>query len=578
MRTRLQALLVMSLVVAACERSPNSPVRAAAPPARVSRQSGEIEEPRFWRDQPDSVLWANISRGGGAAIVGLKESGSDRGVRRGKVMVRRQSLAAASSALARTSGVTIVRRDQRLPILRVRIGSLAALRLLRALPTVDYVEPAFDFSMPEGRFFQNTCGGGGFQGGMYTIAPGDSFSVHFRHPLVQIDTAWTYSNGEGITIGLVDTGIDPGQPQLNSEFAAGMSSGRTVTSTYVIGGSGSDGCGHGTHMAGVLAAPRDGQNVLGIAWKANLYSVRVNDDPFLASNDVDAVRQGIAMAASASRIIVLAFASLSGYSSIADEIAYWYYNHDRLFIAAGGNIACNNPPWTSCEGSLFPASLSTTTGASGTTTTCSECLYGSAIDFEALTGQPTTGAVSLGSGHPPIGVSSQSSGATAVIAGIAALIWSKQPFWTRYQVLSKMVTCSNNYPNPNSHHGWGVLNALCGVRPPWHFTINGPSTLQGGGEFPPPYHATALYTISLANGQAPYTFDWVVDDTSTGTCTSSGSCYISFPSHGVEYGYGPDYRTHTLVVIATDALGSRFVAERQIEVNCTHWDGSPCAY
>ena len=75
--------------------------------------------------------------------------------------------------------------------------------------------------------------------------------------------AWAHSTGQGIRVGIVDTGVD-----LNHEDLAG----RVVESTSCVGaagdpakckGSAQDDQGHGTHVAGIIAANRD--NDLGIA-------------------------------------------------------------------------------------------------------------------------------------------------------------------------------------------------------------------------------------------------------------------------------------------------------------------------
>jgi subtilisin family serine protease len=52
-----------------------------------------------------------------------------------------------------------------------------------------------------------------------------------------------------------------------------------------------------------------------------------------------------------------------------------------------------------------------------------------------------------------------SSVATATAAGIAALVYSKFPTYTRDQVINKLIQTSANYPTRNASLGWGNLNA-----------------------------------------------------------------------------------------------------------------------
>ena len=53
-----------------------------------------------------------------------------------------------------------------------------------------------------------------------------------------------------------------------------------------------------------------------------------------------------------------------------------------------------------------------------------------------------------------------SSVATATTAGIATLIWSKNPTWTRDQVLNKLRQSSHLYNNRHPEFGYGMPDAL----------------------------------------------------------------------------------------------------------------------
>ncbi len=57
-----------------------------------------------------------------------------------------------------------------------------------------------------------------------------------------------------------------------------------------------------------------------------------------------------------------------------------------------------------------------------------------------------------------------SSVATATTAGIAALVWSKNPTWTRDQVLTKMRQSASFYPTKNAEFGYGNINAFLAVQ------------------------------------------------------------------------------------------------------------------
>ena len=56
-----------------------------------------------------------------------------------------------------------------------------------------------------------------------------------------------------------------------------------------------------------------------------------------------------------------------------------------------------------------------------------------------------------------------SSCATASVAGIAALVYAKNPGITRANVYNKLKQSAANYPNKNNNFGWGTINANAAV-------------------------------------------------------------------------------------------------------------------
>lgn len=69
-------------------------------------------------------------------------------------------------------------------------------------------------------------------------------------------TAWATTMGSGVTVAVVDTGVDLGHPDLLANLLPGASFVPTFTQP-------SDDVGHGTHVAGIIAAL--GNNTLGVA-------------------------------------------------------------------------------------------------------------------------------------------------------------------------------------------------------------------------------------------------------------------------------------------------------------------------
>ena len=247
-------------------------------------------------------------------------------------------------------------------------------------------------------------------------------------------------------------------------------------------------------MASVIAGPRDGRNTLGVAWGSNLFAVKANGNPYLDGTNVTDIRLAIGDAAAVSKVIVMAFGSQNPWQSIADEIAYWYYNFDRLFVAAAGTSIAPG------LGVVFPASEATVTAVSGTN--CPDCHYGTKVDFVAHQNQPAAGLVAtcLPGQCNDLSASSKSSNATGVIGAIAALVWSRYPTHTRQMVLSRMIYAASPTGYRNWDTGWGVPNAYCAVGGWCMQWVDGPSLVE----------ATGWYTFEAQHvgGDGPFTYLW----------------------------------------------------------------------
>ena len=79
--------------------------------------------------------------------------------------------------------------------------------------------------------------------------------------------AWVISKGQGVKVGVIDTGIALNHPDL-AENVAGQ-----VNIIHPMR-SGNDDNGHGTHVAGIIAALDNQVGVVGVAPRARLYAVK----------------------------------------------------------------------------------------------------------------------------------------------------------------------------------------------------------------------------------------------------------------------------------------------------------------
>lgn len=535
-RTTLSRLLRSALLtasLASCRDDPLSTPRIVNPPetnASVAEGPSSSNPARglvHFDELSDAELWKQIALAGAYAEVGLKLPGLKHGMAKGRVLLSRMERDDARSQVAQLHDVTIAKTDTLLPIVRVQLKSLAGLRALRRHPNVSYVEPGSFVDRSRETMWmslESGCSLGGYGGptGNSTISPGDV--LPWNYMAMNLPAAWTRAGGgAGATVGIVDTGLDLFQPELNADFATGMSTGRTFTKNATSYAQGpyiwQDNCGHGTRMASVIGSPRNGKAILGVAWAANLHTVRVDDDVYLTN--VAATREGIRDAAQHAKIIAMAFGTIGYYQSIADELSYWYAL-DKLFLAAAGTSTC----WDPFRGAVtFPGTettVTTVTALDKSGALACNAHYGPAVDFAGYADQPVSGLGIIGNQLAGFGGSSNGVG---VVAGIAALVLSLHPNYTRDDILSMLAYAASPTGYRSNTTGWGAPNALCAVGGLCFVGITGTDLIQTYG--------TKKYTWSVFQAAAPpsnVTYQW-----STGETTQSISRTITVSAGMQEY-------------------------------------------
>lgn len=467
-----------------------------------------------WRERAAQEIWERSAELDSVVIVGLKEPGHSRGVWRNRVLVSDQRKSWLLTALEdAVPEAPIVRTDSILPVVMLKVSSAASIERIRSLGFVDYVEPQIRFvpaSATKGCEFVSD------PGPFRTLPDGDFIPPNYELPATDIRLAWLRAQGVDVVIGLADTGISPDQSQLLEDFDAGQSHSRTKSLVGVTGYPWYEtGCSHGTLMAGAMVAPLDGANTVGVAWKSHFVSAHQADHVFsywmLTWQTVEGIRLAASeMPQSARRIVTMAFQSEDYGNFVTDEIAYWH-DHGRLFIGASGHL--------DYFGIAFPAELDDVVAVSAISSgfgELSEINYGDNVELSFPVSQLTTGRTGA-----DVQFLEGSSGATAVVSGIAALIWSYYPQETNEQIRQRLRHAAHQYPNRDRVRGYGVPNpaeaiglmTYLGVGAPYAVNVHwGPVNVTAG---------------AMHNGDEPFSYSWTVTVTNMdGTkynFTSSGS-------------------------------------------------------
>ncbi|UCC93690.1 MAG: S8 family peptidase, partial [Thermoplasmata archaeon] len=155
---------------------------------------------------------------------------------------------------------------------------------------------------------------------------------------IDAEAVWNSATGTGITVAVIDTGIDKDHPDLKENIVGGynfvVQKGRVNTDAW------DDDNGHGSHVAGTIAGDDNNFGVIGVAPEASLYGIKVLNKR--GSGYMTDVISGILWAANLNlggddKIDVISM-SLSGPKSTSLENAVNYAaNNDIILVAASGN-------------------------------------------------------------------------------------------------------------------------------------------------------------------------------------------------------------------------------------------------
>ncbi|MEU3573515.1 type VII secretion-associated serine protease mycosin [Kitasatospora sp. NPDC036755] len=269
------------------------------------------------------------------------------------------------------------------------------------------------------------------------------------------------TTGAGVTVAVIDTGVDKHNPQLTDKVDAG--SNLLVdreTKKPIEGDSVTDPVGHGTKVAGIIAArvsPATG--FVGLAPDARILSIRQNDSD--GNGDVSTLVQAIREAVDkGARVINISQdvrgagdARFGGYQELKAAIDY-AEARDAVVVASTGNDGK--------EGDTYPGAFPTVlaVGASDRNNERAPfSQYGGFVKVAA----PGVDMLSTvpGSGQC---VDNGTSFAAPYVSGLAALLRGAHPTWKAAQVRAWIEqTAQRTQRDPDTFIGWGVVDPVRAV-------------------------------------------------------------------------------------------------------------------
>jgi subtilisin family serine protease len=227
--------------------------------------------------------------------------------------------------------------------------------------------------------------------------------------LIGLPRAWDSSRGSShLVVAIVDTGIDPNQPDLRGALVPGAN-------LVDRGSPPLDDQGHGTAVSGIVAARADnGQGMAGVCWFCLVMPVKVLDST--GSGDDTRIAGGIVWAADhGARVINLSLGGPGSSPELSAALAY-ATSKGAVVVSAAGNSGTATPFFPAADANAL--SVAATTGADRP---YSWSNYGSWV---AVAAPGCNVAPARGGGY---GRFCGTSSATPLVAGLAALALAEQP-------------------------------------------------------------------------------------------------------------------------------------------------------
>jgi hypothetical protein len=312
--------------------------------------------------------------------------------------------------------------------------------------------------------------------GRDAVANSDLSGFQWHLDAIGAPAAWAAgADGNGVIVAVLDTGVDAQHPDLQGQMlpgwryvADGSELGYAVAPYRRPGGQ-NDIYGHGTHVAGIIAANRDGSGLTGVAPGSTILPIRVFeplDDDFdfaLESDEMFAAALGHAAAAGA-RVINISL-GMSVYdpaaaigSTTCATIAALREQGVLTVVAAGNSGDDGNPAATPA---ICPAAV-TVSALDETLLRSYWSSYDSSVDIAApgdriVSTMPRTGRAGYAFGFAEM---SGTSMAAPIVAGALALVMSAHPSWTADQVEAALLDTATDIGarGHDSLYGAGRLN------------------------------------------------------------------------------------------------------------------------
>ncbi|WP_445366808.1 S8 family serine peptidase [Methylomonas sp. BW4-1] len=306
-------------------------------------------------------------------------------------------------------------------------AEVAVVRALSKNPHIEFAE--FDMAVP-----------------LSAIPNDPQFANAWHLSKIQSPNAWDVSKADGITIAILDSGVDGSHPDLAAHIVPGWNAVDSGSVTTDING-------HGTAVAGAAAAvTNNASGVAGVAWNAKIMPIRITNDASGYAYWSDVAR-GLSWAAdNGADVANLSYAASD--SAAVVSAAQYMRSKGGLVLVAAGNDGLD--PGFADNVNLIAVSATDTNDVKASFSN-----FGKYIDVAApgvsiaTTNKGGTYAAWYGT-----------SLATPVAAGVVALIQAANPKLTPDNVEKILKSSADKVSGVNFdlNYGYGRINAANAIK------------------------------------------------------------------------------------------------------------------
>jgi hypothetical protein len=285
-----------------------------------------------------------------------------------------------------------------------------------------------------------------------TADPGSTQSLQWWLGTLGMDQVWQISKGEGVTVALLDTGVDGSDPNVRGALvrgfdAVGAGDGRSDTDSEY----------HGTRLAAEIAGRGVGDGVIGIAPRAKIMpvivpSTGVDDNTVAALNRLSAMKHP-------PQVVNMSYGTEVACPDAVQAAVKKAVDKGMILVAAAGNQGATT------NGSAFPANCAgvIAVGAYGA--------YGAdGLDIKPWKGSERQPYVTLSApgihlvthfpSDPALRYATGTSDSAAIVSGSIALVRAHFPAMSARQIVARMIATARQFQGAQGTHnnvfGWGA--------------------------------------------------------------------------------------------------------------------------